>query len=132
MPARLPGWWLMKRSLRVAQEVMRGFNGQAIKIFDQLRMLNVTSSCTPARSTVSYCPFSIEIMRLPSHDMPEGLPPKLHGHDTVQLQLSATVAVRCQFGACAREGTTRTSRLRAVMKDRMRMLAYLRYLRIDL
>ena len=84
-------------------------------------MLKVTSSCTPARSTVSYCPFSIEIMRLPSHDIPEGLPPKLHGHETVQLQLSATVAVRCQLGACAPDGTTRTSNPTTVRKAVMRM-----------
>jgi len=33
-----------------------------------------------------------------------GDPPKLHGHDTVQLQLSATVAVMCQDGVCAAAG----------------------------
>src|SRR6185295_2222658 len=44
------------------------------------------------------------IRRLPSHGFRLGLPPKLHGHETVQLQLSATVAVTCQFGAAARGG----------------------------
>src|SRR5687767_4935904 len=47
--------------------------------------------------------------RLPSHGMRDGSPPKLHGQDTVQLQLSATVAVSCQFATCAREGTTSMS-----------------------
>src|SRR5262245_47518180 len=42
--------------------------------------------------------------RLPSHGLRFGLPPKLHGHEIVQLQLSATVAVTCQFGAAARGG----------------------------
>src|SRR5262245_30956513 len=42
--------------------------------------------------------------RLPSHGFRFGLPPKLHGHEIVQLQLSATVAVTCQFGAAARGG----------------------------
>src|SRR5215472_6703459 len=42
--------------------------------------------------------------RLPSHGFRFGLPPKLHGHEIVQLQLSATVAVMCQFGSAARGG----------------------------
>src|SRR5918993_4389246 len=45
-------------------------------------------------------------MRLPSHGMREGSPPKLHGHDTVQLQLSATVAVSFQTGCRAPDGTS--------------------------
>ena len=49
-------------------------------------------------------------MRLPSHGIRLGSPPKLQRQAMAQLQLSATVAVRCQSGACAREGTTRTSR----------------------
>src|SRR2546423_5442046 len=50
------------------------------------------------------------ISRLPSHGFFVGSPPKLHGHETVQLQLSATVAVTCQFGAAARGGTATATR----------------------
>src|SRR5262245_56997394 len=49
------------------------------------------------------------MMRLPSHGLRFGLPPKLHGHEIVQLQLSATVAVTCQFGAAARGGAVRAA-----------------------
>src|SRR3954471_21480819 len=52
------------------------------------------------------------ISRLPSHGLRFGSPPKLQGQDTVQLQLSATVAVMCQLGSAARGGAvspTRTS-----------------------
>ena len=40
--------------------------------------------------------------RLPSHGFTFGSPPKLQGHETLQLQLSATVAVICQLGVAAR------------------------------
>jgi hypothetical protein len=53
--------------------------------------------------------------------MRDGSPPKLHGHDTVQLQLSATVAVRCQFGAAARGGAERATRAIAVLANTVRM-----------
>src|SRR5438046_4249003 len=47
----------------------------------------------------------MEISRLPSHGFFVGSPPKLQGHEILQLQLSATVAVRCQFASAARGGT---------------------------
>jgi hypothetical protein len=49
------------------------------------------------------------------------LPPKLQGHEIVQLQLSATVAVTCQFGAAARGGAeiAVTSRTAAISMLRM-------------
>src|SRR5215468_2600900 len=64
------------------------------------------------------------IKRLPSHGLRFGLPPKLHGQETVQLQLSATVAVMCQFGSAARGGAvsvrtvseTPTAKLRDVIE----------------
>jgi hypothetical protein len=59
--------------------------------------------------------------RLPSHGMREGSPPKLQGHETVQLQLSATVAVSCQFVTCARDGTTiASSAIATASVNRMR------------
>src|SRR6185503_16792107 len=67
-------------------------------------MLKVAMKATPARSTSSYFPSVIAISRLPSQGVRFGSPPKLHGQETVQLQLSATVAVRCQLGAAARGG----------------------------
>jgi hypothetical protein len=39
--------------------------------------------------------------RLPSQGFFVGSPPKLQGQETVQLQLSATVAVTCQLGGAA-------------------------------
>jgi hypothetical protein len=53
--------------------------------------------------------------RLPSQGMRDGSPPKLQGHDTVQLQLSATVADSCQLATWARDGTTSTSESRTGM-----------------
>src|SRR5215831_2680931 len=60
--------------------------------------------------------------RLPSHGFRFGSPPKLHGHEIVQLQLSATVAVTCQLGSAARGGAVRavTTRESATMGVRMR------------
>jgi len=56
---------------------------------------------------------------LPSHGFLFGSPPKLHGHDTVQLQLSATVAVMCQFSA-ARGGVVKArTRSAAGKSERM-------------
>jgi hypothetical protein len=59
--------------------------------------------------------------RFPSHGMRDGSPPKLHGHDTVQLQLSATVALSCQLGDCAREGTT-TANATTTITDTKRIM----------
>src|SRR5262245_53729535 len=50
------------------------------------------------------------MMRLPSHGIRLGSPPKLHGQATTQLQLSATVAESCHDGVCARDGTVRNTR----------------------
>ena len=44
--------------------------------------------------------------------MRDGSPPKLQGHDTVQLQLSATVAVSFQAGCRAPDGTSSNSTAR--------------------
>jgi hypothetical protein len=41
--------------------------------------------------------------------MRDGSPPKLHGHDTVQLQLSATVAVICHDGCRAADGISNSN-----------------------
>src|SRR5947209_18544007 len=60
--------------------------------------------------------------RLPSHGLRFGSPPKLHGHDTVQLQLSATVAVMCQVGAAAR-GAVKAARMMATAAKEIRMTA---------
>src|SRR4029077_9484413 len=49
------------------------------------------------------------MMRLPSHGIRLGSPPKLHGQATTQLQLSAPVADSCHDGDCARDGTVRTT-----------------------
>src|SRR6185503_3672806 len=84
-------------------------------------MLNVAMNATPARSTSSYLPSVIEIRRLPSQGMRFGSPPKLQGHEMVQLQLSATVAVRCQFGVAARGGTERATSAIAVLANTVRM-----------
>jgi hypothetical protein len=47
-----------------------------------------------------------------------GSPPKLHGHEIVQLQLSATVAVMCQAGAAACGGAIRaTNRMDAATRQ---------------
>jgi hypothetical protein len=62
--------------------------------------------------------------RLPSHGSRDGSPPKFHGHDTVQLQLSATVAVSCQLGDCARDGITNTS-ARTTIAETKRMASLL-------
>ena len=47
---------------------------------------------------------------------------KLQGQEIVQLQLSATVAVRCQFGSAARGGAVRVSRAMAVPAKSLRMI----------
>ncbi len=60
-------------------------------------------------------------MRFPSQGMRFGDPPKLQGHEIVQLQLSATVAESCQDGVCARMGTVRTSRTRVSRTPGTRM-----------
>src|SRR5579862_7333344 len=52
--------------------------------------------------------------RLPSHGFLFGSPPKLQGHEIEQLQLSATVAVMCQFGSAAR-GAVNITRKTATM-----------------
>src|SRR6185295_4670350 len=59
--------------------------------------------------------------RLPSHGLRFGLPPKLHGHEIVQLQLSATVAVTCQFGAAARGGAVMAVNSRTAAISTVRM-----------
>src|SRR5262245_18588022 len=59
--------------------------------------------------------------RLPSHGLRFGLPPKLHGHEIVQLQLSATVAVTCQFGAAARGGTVSAAQISTAARIVVRM-----------
>src|SRR3954470_3754919 len=84
-------------------------------------MLKVTRNETPARSVLSKCPDLIAIRRLPSHGLRFGLPPKLHGHEIVQLQLSATVAVTCQFGAAARGGAEVAVTIRTTAISRLRM-----------
>src|SRR5689334_8168065 len=48
-------------------------------------------------------------MRLPSQGMCDGSPPKLQGHDIVQLQLSATVADIFHEGCRAPDGTASAS-----------------------
>src|SRR6185436_16128673 len=84
-------------------------------------MLKVTMNATPARSTSSYFPSLIEIRRLPSHGVRFGSPPKLHGQEMVQLQLSATVAVRCHAGAAARGGAVRARSAIVIEARRVRM-----------
>jgi hypothetical protein len=64
----------------------------------------------------------IAISRLPSHGLRFGSPPKLHGHEIVQLQLSATVAVRCQFGSAARGGAVRVNRPMEMPAKSLRMI----------
>src|SRR5262245_45380596 len=59
--------------------------------------------------------------RLPSHGLRFGSPPKLHGQLTVQLQLSATVAVMCQFGAAACGGAMSAVRTSADAATTVRM-----------
>src|SRR5262245_43628445 len=61
------------------------------------------------------------MIRLPSHLSPSGSPPKLQRQAILQLQLSATVAVRCQFGACARDGTTSERRMSEAIAAVLRM-----------
>src|SRR3954470_13414041 len=79
-------------------------------------MLKVTRNETPARSVPSKWPDVIAISRLPSHGLRFGSPPKLQGHEMVQLQLSATVAIRCQFGSAARGGAVVTSAMIAAAR----------------
>src|SRR5262245_49336263 len=52
--------------------------------------------------------------RLPSHGIRFGEPPKLQEQETVQLQLSATVAVMRHSGAAARGGTVNATRAMAI------------------
>src|SRR5215213_7199326 len=84
-------------------------------------MLKVTMKATPERSTSSYFPSLIEISRLPSHGVRFGSPPKLQGHEMVQLQLSATVAVRCHLGAAARGGAVSAVSAIVIVTRRVRM-----------
>src|SRR5262245_48610311 len=60
--------------------------------------------------------------RLPSHGFRFGSPPKLHGQEIVQLQLSATVAVTCQLGSAARGGAVNavTATKNATVRVRIR------------
>src|SRR6266576_78520 len=60
--------------------------------------------------------------RLPSQGLRFGSPPKLQGHEMVQLQLSATVATRCQLGSAARRGDT-LGRLQKVRTDVERLIS---------
>src|SRR5215831_5826254 len=62
------------------------------------------------------------ISRLPSHGLRFGSPPKLQGHEIVQLQLSATVAVMCQSGAAARGGALRATSPMVTAASRIRMV----------
>src|SRR5262245_26963703 len=79
-------------------------------------------------------------MRLPSHGMCEGSPPKLQGQEMVQLQLSATVAVSCHDGCRATEGTvsamTRTVTSASMVRMRtiytnLQAQAHHRFVRLD-
>src|SRR5476651_1949624 len=61
--------------------------------------------------------------RLPSHGLRFGSPPKLQGHEMVQLQLSATVATRCQSGSAARGGAVSATNAIVITARNVRVMA---------
>src|SRR5947208_16024485 len=67
----------------------------------------------------------MEISRLPSHGFFVGSPPKLQGQEILQLQLSATVAVRCQFASAARGGALSAASAMTTAVSNVRMGAML-------